>query len=115
MGDLGNPARITKGDWDKLGPTALSQEIYTFLNNVVIPEATTTTTAAAGTTTSNVFNVTVTGGSGADYTVSLDTGEDVSVTVPGILLAATIPAGTVWFAILGSDGEYTMPCPLWLA
>jgi len=60
------------------------------------------------------FVGTVTGGTGASYTVTLDTGATVGVTVPGILGSEQIPAGANAVVIKLDNGTYKMPFPLWV-
>lgn len=98
-------ARILRSDWEKLGANALARELYNILN---------TAPATSGEGGNKVFIGTVVSGSGSEYTVALDTGVQVDLTVPGILETEEIPADSVAPVIQMSDGTYKMIFPLWL-
>lgn len=87
------------------------------LVDVVTPEGLTTPQAGdtqQGSSSQQVFMGTIISGSGATYTVQLDTGAQVTVTQGQILATDTIPAGTVAVVVKKTSGTYAMQVPVWV-
>lgn len=125
-------SRLQRADWDKMGATALAQEIVNILNTAPITKEDPAsdgwfmkaTEAGSGSTYTLTldaggdawFSGAVVSGSGTTYSVRLDSGTLITATVPRVLQTnnQTIPAAAQAVVIKLSDNTYRIVLATWV-
>ena len=125
-------ARLTRPDWDRLGPAALALEIYNILNSAPITKTANTSDgfyikafeSGSGSTFAVNFQAggegwdygTVVSGSQTSYVVRLHGGNTITALVPRVLVneKQSIPADAKCIVIRLSDNSYRLIAATWV-